>query len=209
MKLPLVLMLLLSSVTAAPAWAISAADEAAERRRIAIEQAQVEQAYAAREAECRTRFVVTSCIDAARHDRREAMEKLRQQEVVLDEAQRKQRAAQRIEEIRAKVSADEGKRREAEARVQTRDAKRAEEAEAAAVAAVAASPTAAAVSSPARGRVARVKRPVDTAQAASAYDKRQRDAQEHRAAVERRNVERAAKSKTARPLPAPSGASGV
>jgi hypothetical protein len=205
MKLPLVVLLLSSSVAAAPAWAISAADDAAERQRIAAEQAQVEQAYAARQAECRTRFIVTSCLDAARRDRREAMEKLRQQEVVLDEAQRKQRAAERIDEIRAKVSADEGKRREAEARVQAREARRQEEA-AAALASVASAPSAA-VSAPARARVAPAKRPVDTAAAASAYDQRQRDAQEHRAAVERRNAERARKSKPSRPLPPPASGS--
>src|SRR5947207_14324881 len=129
MRLSFVLLLLLSAAATLPAWAISPADDAAERQRIAAEQAEVEKAYAAREAECRRRFIVTSCLDAARRDRREAVERLRQQEVVLDEAQRKQRAAQRIEEIRSKVSADDIKQREAEARVQAREAKRQEQAE--------------------------------------------------------------------------------
>jgi hypothetical protein len=227
MKPPLVLLLLLlSTVAAAPARAISAADDAAERRRIAAEQAQVEKAYAAREAECRQRFIVTSCLDAARRDRREALEKLHRQEVVLDEAQRKQRAAQRIEEIRAKVSADDGKRREAEARVQARDAKRQEQAaqeEAGASGSAASAPTAASAASAtstastastagkatARVRSVAAKRPVDTDHAASAYDQRQQQAQEHRAAVERRNAERAAKSKPSRPLPARGSASSA
>jgi hypothetical protein len=211
MRLSFVLLLLLSSVATRPAWAISPADDAAERQRIAAEQAEVEKAYATREAECRRRFIVTSCLDAARRDRREAVERLRQQEVVLDEAQRKQRAAQRIEEIRSKVSADEAKRREAEARVQAREAKQQEQAarvEAAASAASAPS-AAAAASAPVRARTPTTKRPVDAEKAAQAYEKRQQQAQEHRAAVEQRNAERAAKGKPSKPLPAPSGASGA
>ena len=209
MRLPVVLILLLSLCATAPAWAISPADDAAERQRIAGEKAEVEKAYAAREAECRRRFIVTSCLDAARRDRREAVERLRQQEVVLDEAQRKLRAAQRIEEIRSKVSADEAKRREAEARVQAREAQRQEQAarvEAAASAASAPS-AAAAASAPVRARTPPTKRPVDAGKAAQAYEQRQQQAQEHRAAVERRNAERAGKNKPSRPLPAPASGS--
>jgi len=175
-----------------------------ERERIRAEQAKVEATFAARERECRDRFVVTSCIDEARRERRQAMESLRRQQELLDEAQRKLRAAQRVEEIRNKVSSEEAKRRDAEARQRERALQQAEAA--ASAASEPASTPAHAKALPARQ--AREKVNPDP-QRASDYAKRQAAAQEHREAVAKRNAERAAKGKKpAKPLPAPSAASG-
>jgi hypothetical protein len=201
-------LLLLSSLAFGPA--LAAPSDAVERQRIAAERAEVEKAFAAREAECRERFVVTSCLDAARRDRRDAMERLHQQQIVLDEAQRKQRAAERIEEIRSKVSADDAKRREAQGRVRAREARVQEQAERTAAAASAAAEAASAAPAASQpGRVAQRARqsPKAPAQRASEYEKRQADAKAHRDAVERRNAERAAKSKPSKPLPLPMAAS--
>jgi colicin import membrane protein len=209
MRLPL--SLLLWCLAVGNALALPPAVDKAERQRIDAERAEVEKVFAEREAECRQRFVVTSCLDAVRREKREAVERLRQQIVVLDEAQRKQRAAERIEEIRSKISADEAKRREAQARFRAREARLQEQAERAAEAASSAS----AVAAPAAAAPSRSQRtaplaatpPKPPAEGASAYEKRQADAKAHRAAVERRNAERAAKSKPSKPLPDPSAAS--
>ncbi len=96
---------------AASCHAVQAADAPAERARIAAERAEVEQAFFARERECRARFLVNACLDAAGRERRRALGHLRQQEMLLDEARRKERAAQRIQSIRGKVSRDDARRR--------------------------------------------------------------------------------------------------
>lgn len=94
-------------LAAMPLSSKAADDAAAERQRIAQERAAAEAAHAARVAECEQRFVVTPCVNTAQRELRETQDKLRQQQVMLDEAQRRQRAALRIEAIRRKVAADE------------------------------------------------------------------------------------------------------
>jgi colicin import membrane protein len=195
--------LCLGCMGAGAAMADDAAPERAERDRIRLERVQVEAAFNARETECRRRFVVTPCLDAARRARREAMEGLRRQEAVLDEAQRKQRAAQRIEDIRNKVSGDDAKRSDAQGR-SARTQQRMSEA-------------AARPASPASAAPMHARTPVAPNRASSAagaerridYEKRQAAAQEHREAVERRNADHAKTGKRARPLPASGAASAL
>ena len=194
--------LCLGCMGAGAAMADDAASERAERDRIRLERAQAEAAFNARETECRRRFVVTPCLDAARRARREAMEGLRQQEAVLDEAQRKQRAAQRIEDIRNKVSGDDARRSDAQGR-SARTQQRLSEAAARPAPAASAPPPAHPRTPPA---------PSNASSAAEAehradYEKRQAAAQQHREAVERRNAERAKTGKPAKPLPASGAAS--
>ena len=50
--------------------------------------------------------MVSDCLEQARRERRESMERLRYQDVILDEAQRKQRAVQRMQNIRSKERSD-------------------------------------------------------------------------------------------------------
>ena len=59
------------------------------------ERAAANAQFAERERACQRRFVVTACVDAARTDQRELLTRLRDAEVKLDEAQRRQRAAER------------------------------------------------------------------------------------------------------------------
>lgn len=92
--------LLACAAQAAPA--SSDLDARAERTRIAGERAAAESRYAAEEARCRTRFVVTSCVDEAKAQRREVLDRLRHQELVLDEQERRRRAAARLDAIEAK-----------------------------------------------------------------------------------------------------------
>jgi hypothetical protein len=176
--------------------AFNADEERVERARIESERSQVQAAFMARERECRQRFVVTSCVDRARRDRREAMERLRLRQEVLDEAQRKQRAAQRMDDVRSKRSGEDARHQAPvvqERRARHRDG---------------ATPVAApaAVASAASGAALR---PDEEARSAE-YEKRQQEAREHRAAVERRNAARAAGGKApVKPLPVPQAASAA
>lgn len=88
--------LLLASTAAA------AQDGAGERTRIDAERRQVEARYATEESACRQRFFVTSCIDDAKLRRREALDLLRQQELALDEAERRRRAEERLRAVEAR-----------------------------------------------------------------------------------------------------------
>jgi colicin import membrane protein len=181
------------------------ATERAERDRIGAERSQAEAAFAAREQECRERFAVTACLDAARRERRAALDRLRVQQDVLDEADRKRRAAQRVEEIRNNVSAEEAKRRDIAERQRL---KAKQQAEAASTEAVAVSAPAAPASRAGRpAAVAHRKASAPDPRRAQEYEQRQTDAKAHREAVVRRNAERAAKGKPAKPLPTPGAAS--
>jgi colicin import membrane protein len=82
----------------------SAAHGADERARIATERAQVEKIYDAQYRECQSGFVVTACVDSAKAQRRAALEQLAQQQAILDDADRRQRAAQRAQQIHEKLA---------------------------------------------------------------------------------------------------------
>jgi hypothetical protein len=99
---------------AIPAGAMAAVE--AERGRLAAERAAIESRYSARERECRERFVVTSCVDDARRERRQGLDALRARQIQLDEARRRDRAADRSAELAAKAVEDAQRDREREAR---------------------------------------------------------------------------------------------
>lgn len=87
-------LLVLSAVGAA-----QAQDVDAERRRIRDDRAQVDAAFDAAQQACYRRFAVNDCLDAARRQRNAAVADLRRQEVLLNDTERKRRAAQRLREI--------------------------------------------------------------------------------------------------------------
>jgi colicin import membrane protein len=174
-----------------------AADAQAERERIRVERAQAEQRYAAAERDCNTRFVVTACVEAARAQRRDALGRLRNEELVLDRAERRQRAAERAAAIRDKQAHEDAARAAPRAPL----------------------PVPAASAPPSRlhlrphgakaGRAERRLSPEVEARNRAAYEARLREAQEHREAIERRNAERQAKAKKpSLPLPLPPTAAG-
>lgn len=190
-----------ANVAAAP----GAAPESVERDRIARERADVQATFAKQEADCQTRFVVTPCVDAARKAEREALARLRRQEVLLDEQARRQRAAERTAAIRSSVSADEARRRE-------------EAAAASGAAAPVRVERAELVDSPGPAERPRRELPIDAPASAAARqaleqqniernEAQRRAIQAHRESVEERNAKRAASTKPpAAPLPVPSGA---
>ena len=214
--------------TAASAAAASASSAASanERQRIASERAAAEVRFAARERECRTRFVVTACIDEAKSERRDALDKLRARQLGVDEVRRRERAAERQSELAEKAAED--------ARL---DKERAARAAAASASGAASQPPRIRISSPRRGaapeRAAsaasaptprdngpdkafglsrRVSEPASVrqdreARSRAAFEKRQRQAAEHREEATTATLRRMASKSPAAALPAPSAAS--
>jgi len=101
-------------VIAAPARAATADD--VERQRIAEDRASIEARYAARTRECRDRFIVTSCMDDAKAERRHGLDALRARQLVLDEQRRRERTAERSAELAAKAADDARREQERAAR---------------------------------------------------------------------------------------------
>ena len=71
----------------------------AERARLVQERAAIEAQYTNRHGECTQRFVVTSCVEDTKRDRRHALDGLRARQIVLDESRRKERSAARSSEL--------------------------------------------------------------------------------------------------------------
>ncbi len=166
--------------------------EAEERARIGSERDAAQSAFVSRERDCQNSFVVTPCVETARRDLREVLLRLRRQEAVLDEMQRRERAAQRMETIRNRPVAPEPAARSASA-----SPPRSMKPEA---------PRARAHPAPAP-KVSAAQRQRAEALSEQKFEAASQAASARRAAVEQRNAERAASGKKAVPLPVTAGAS--
>ncbi len=167
------------------------ADDSAERSRIARERADAQARFEARRRECETRFAVTACVDEARAEHRQALQRLRREEGVLDEAQRRQRAAARMAAIEARQRAE-------------RERANAPRAERPVVSPQlrpprppAAAPKAASTPASAPDRSA------EEARSRARFEARRREAREHREQAEQRREQREQSGKKAAPLPDP------
>jgi colicin import membrane protein len=174
---------------------------AAERTRIARERAAVEARARAGEAACAREFVVSSCLQQVRAERRAAVQQLERQRSVLDEAQRKQRAAERMARIRERQEAATRDQTKPKVEVRTRGES--------APAPVRAAEEVAAIEAGQAQRAQHAAAAASTADAkavqrAQATSERARKAQAHKESVEERNRDRAAKKAPAAPLPVPS-----
>ncbi len=100
----------LGGLLLALAWAGMAAAAAVgednERARIAAERAALNARFAERDRECRARFVVTSCVDDAKRERRLGLDGLKARQLKLDEAKRRARTEERRAELAAKAADD-------------------------------------------------------------------------------------------------------
>lgn len=200
------------------AWAADSSDKA----RINQARAQADAKLAAQEAECQQRFAVTDCVLAAREQHRAVVGPLRRDLLALDERERKQRAAERLERLRDKAesarnaaSAPVGSAAPSTAsepvttvapirpRLRLPESAGASQPGAEAAAPAASAPTA---SRPARQPAKRLTPAPDPNAAQRAAD-REREAEAHRASVLKRNAERSAKKPPAAPLPVPGAAS--
>ena len=161
--------------------------------RLAAERRAVVERFAAEERACAQRFAVTACVDETRARRRQALAPLREREVRMDEADRRQRAAERRAAIATKVAAA--------ASGPAGPAAPAPDAPAVRVRAPATAPSAAL-------RAARPSQ--DDAARASQADKRVREAQVRQQGslaaqqrIQRRLADRLARGQQAEPLPVP------
>ena len=167
------------------------ADEASERARISRERAEAQIRFEQRQRECAQRFAVTPCVEEARAEHRQATIQLRRQEAVLDEAQRRQRAAARLAAI------EEKRRAEAQRSATPRPARSAAPMQvrpprAPASAARAAAPAASGAETAQQEQRKRTQ-----------FEARQREARLHREESQRRRAEREAAGKASAPLPDP------
>jgi len=177
---------LLGTLLAAGAYA----DDAEQRARIRRERAEADARLRVQRAECEQRFVVTPCVDAARAEHRQTTLRLRSEEGVLDEAQRRQRAAARLAAI------EDRQRAERERAKAPRTPRLASPPEADEPPADARTPRAA---REVREPRAVPDRSADEARKRQRFDARQRAAQEHREQA----AQRGKNGKKAAPLPDP------
>ena len=185
----------------------------AERSRIAAERRQADARFAAQDVACYQTFAVTDCLKAARSQRRQLVSDLRRQELSLNDADRKRRAAERVRSIEDRNSAQQqedkaAQRAEAVHRQQDKKeglAKRAAERAQAQAQAPAAKRSSGTQKDPperqASRRAAREKKSHDSADELRRSRERQLEALERKERVARRLVE-AAKSGV-KPLPVP------
>lgn len=80
----------------------------AERKRLRAEREKAEAIFKAEEKACYAKFAVNDCIAKARSRRREAVSDLRRQEVALNDAERKRKAAERQRSIDERNSPPRG-----------------------------------------------------------------------------------------------------
>lgn len=173
-----------------------------ERQRLAAERQVVESRYTAEEVECHRRFFVTRCVDDVRLRRRVASAGLRQQELTLDDAERRARAAERQQAVERK-SAESASRPAASAPppdLRPGAASSAASGASSASAAVTLEPT---VRKGPSSEAAR-----DAAQRASAAEQRRLDGKAERARISAREAQRAARGKPVAPLPLPGELAG-
>ena len=173
-----------------------------EHQRISSERAAANSKLADQESECATRFIVATCVEDARTGHRDAIKKLRLQELQLDEGRRRAAAEARRKAIADKAQAQQARASDAapdEPRVRVRPAPQPAPAAPNRVdESLALHPPGAGAPAANRGAVEQLSQ--------QKFESRRRHAETHRDAVTRRNAERAAKGKVAAPLP-PGGAS--
>lgn len=115
--------------------AATAQDEprvAAERARIKAERASAETSFHAEERACYGKFAVNDCVNAAKARRRAVVTPLQRQEIALNDAERRRKAAERSREGEERAAAErrreESQRAKAQAGQKEREADAAEKA---------------------------------------------------------------------------------
>ena len=192
-----------------------------DKKRIAEARAKADADLAAQEAECRTRFAVTPCLLDVREQHRAIVDPLRRDELAIDERERRQRAADRLEHLGRKAEAAREAASAAAAaptpvvsdsEVKTgkpllpiRSRLRSESASEPMMAGgnAASSPSTGPPATSRRAHTSKRLTPAPDPQAAQRAEDRVRQAEERRARVLARNAERNAKKPPAAPLPVP------
>jgi hypothetical protein len=174
-------------------------DDESERRRIQTERAREEASYQTEEAACYARFAVTDCIRQARVHRREALDKLRRQELALNEIERKRKAQAQLEQIKEK-SSSQRLEEEAAQRLEARQTQLEREERAREKASASVKPKPAQVEGgSAQKNVAPGRTADDLSYEQKQYNDKLKEAQEHRASREKSNKEKS--GTPVKPLP--------
>lgn len=205
-------------------FAVAAPDrgDSSEREKIERERNRIEAVHAEQQRQCLEKFAVTSCADQAKRTRRTALAELRRRSATLDEAQRKQRAERRRQDINAKTARSEALAREPAVRAPRQTPEMAprasrepatppvarlspatREAAKAAPAAPAPKPERPGPTSAAASAAADAARQAQEAKSRADFEARRQAAQEHLREVMERNAQRAASRAAAAPLPPP------
>lgn len=182
---------------AAGAWADPVLD------RIAVERAAADARLAEQERECATRFIVAACVENARTEHRATLMRLRQQQLQIDEARRREAAIARRKILAERVAAQQAHASDAASEAPHVRVRRAPEPGPAIRHSDGAMPR------PIAGGTAGADRAVTEQRNEEKFEARAREAQRHREEVQRRNAQREAQGKVAAPLPTPSGASAA
>ena len=211
---------LLALASLAPPTRATGADDA-ERAAIAAERAAIDARFAARERECLQRFVVTSCVDDAKRERRIGLDSLKARQLALDEARRRARTDERSAEIAAKAAEDANRQRattpapasspsapDAAPQAATPNAVPASAAKKASAPRQQSRPASASAAKTSRSESAE-ERAANEAHNRAAYESRQREAAAHRAEVLENTHRRLTEKPPARSLPVPSPASAA
>ncbi len=194
----------------AAAQAENAPGAAAERTRLATERAQVQAAFTDQEKACYGKFGVTDCLAAAKARRRQTLADLRRQEIALNDAERKRKAAERQQLLDERLVAE--KERLNKERANQAGQQQGREERAAQKAAAQASNEAAAPGNAAKReervrqkladrKAAQARRSKDAEKSDAQHEQRQKDAQKRRDNLSKRLAER--KKPAAQPLPVP------
>jgi len=188
-------------------------DAAQARVRISAQRAEAKSSLTEKERACRHEFVVAPCVEGVRKEQLAVLARLRNEELALDDARRKESAARRLQELLDKAAARNAKAQvvEVDAAAPKADPVTPKAAPAASQAADGSAPARAGANAVGRSRGAD-KGPSKAGRAAqedsnrAQFEARTGSAQAHREAVEQRNAERALKGKKANPLQVPAAA---
>lgn len=173
---------------------------AVERNRIQAERMREEARYQTEAAACYARFAVSDCLRGLRVHRREVLETLRRQEILLNDADRRQKGLEQIGRITEKSS----EQQQEEAVTRRLDARAAQKEREDRAAQKAADAIRFKSVSPSPGTSEKVREqgrsPDERTENQQQFQNKLKAAQEHRASLEKSNAEKIGPS--AKPLPA-------
>lgn len=175
--------------------------DARERERIAAERDQALQRYGSDEADCYQRFAVNDCLRDVRRQRRVALEELRRQEIILNDAQRAAITAEQQRRVEQRQAERDSPASQAERDAAARErAAREQDAQRRQAERGAAPPAAGPVAPrPAADPDAAAAAAARRAEQQKAYEERQRRAEQRRQEYERRQSQQG--PRTSKPLP--------
>ena len=183
----------------------------------AIQREAVEQRYVAEQSNCYTKFFATNCMDEARERRRKTLAEIRAVEIQANEFKRKARAAERDRETAQRIAESEAKQAEREKQLQEQQQMRSPEEDGTdkkpdPTEPAASQSSGASMSTRTIRHEAKLRR-IQAQEAASAgkraenvaaYERKQREAEEHLREIEDRKAEKEReRSKKSASVPAP------